>query len=275
MAGLPISQSGQYIERAGYFEFAGEHLYSVVHQVTDPIAQVLLVGPFAAERHFGYVPWVRWARYLAARRIDVLRFDYRGVGESTGVFEEMSFGDWADDVEFFAGLLKRQRPDLPLILHGLELGALLASKTFEKQLGDALLLWAAPGSGNDVLRAALSRRVAVDHTFKGANMGKRWPDYVRLLEANQPVDVEGYRWSTNLWRDSFTMNLPLGKDEAANIAWAGGRPVKRVQLTNSAAPLIKGAWLAYVTLNPDLSGLFTENFDWIAQLPAVHRSTAA
>ena len=73
------------MEHAGYFKVSGAYLYTVLHEVPDPLARVLLVGPFASERHNSYLPWVRWARYLAAKRIEVLRYDYRGIGESTGV----------------------------------------------------------------------------------------------------------------------------------------------------------------------------------------------
>ena len=75
-------------EHAGYFEVPGAHLYTVLHEVKDPIARVLLVGSFASQRHNSYLPWVRWARYLAANNIEVLRYDYRGIGESTGNFDE-------------------------------------------------------------------------------------------------------------------------------------------------------------------------------------------
>jgi hypothetical protein len=44
--------------------------------------------------------------------------------------------------------------------------------------------------------------------------------------------------------------------------------VRRVKLDSGAAPLVKGSWLGYVSLNPDLNGLFGDNFRWIAQVLA-------
>ena len=95
-------------ERAGYFPVPGAHLYTVLHEVEAPVARVLLIGSFASERHTSYGPWLQWARYLAARRIEVLRFDYRGVGESTGEFSEMSFRSWVDDVERLSAWLRKR-----------------------------------------------------------------------------------------------------------------------------------------------------------------------
>jgi hypothetical protein len=83
-------------ERAGHFPVPGAHLYTVLHEVETPLARVLLIGPFTSERHTSYRLWLQWARYLAVRGIEVVRFDYRGIGESTGVFAEMSFRSWGD-----------------------------------------------------------------------------------------------------------------------------------------------------------------------------------
>ena len=253
------------LEQAGYVEFCGAHIYSVLHGVADPVARVLLVGPFASERYVSYVPWVRWARFLAARQIEALRFDYRGVGESTGVFEDMSFGSWNEDVEFLARWLKGRSPDVPLILHGLELGALLASKTFANGVGDALLLWAAPTNANEVLRRPLSRQV-----FMSFNERKPLADYVRQLETDQPLEVEGYPWSGRLWRESFKFEAPLAKGDEASAAWDCGRPVRLVKLDGSPASVLRGSSLGFpVSLNPDLSGLFADNFEWMAKTLAV------
>ncbi len=240
------------LEQAGYLESSGTHIYSVRHGVEDPIARVLLVGPFASERFASYVPWVRWARYLASRRIEALRFDYRGVGESPGVFEEMSFESWSRDVDFLAGWLKSQSPGVPLILHGLELGALLASKTFAAGGGDALLLWSAPANANEVLRRPLSR-----HVFKNVYDRKPMAEYVRELEADQPVEVDGYRWSGKLWRESFKFEAAPDADR--------GRPAKSIKLDTGPGSKLKGTAMGYaVSLNLDLSGLFADSFEWMA-----------
>jgi hypothetical protein len=254
------------LEEAGYFQVSGAHLHTVLHGVRDPLARVLLVGPFASERHSSYIPWVRWARYLAARRIECLRYDYRGIGESTGIFEEMSFDNWSEDLEILAGWLKSRSPGVPLVLHGLELGALLASKAFTAGVGDALLLWSPPHSAHELLRAALLRRIAMDNMFRYGTQRKRVGDYLRQLEIG-PLEVDGYQWSSRLWRDAFNLELPAGIEEQADAVSGRKRPTRRVGLDKSAEPLVKGSM--YVSINPDLSGLFVDNFEWITAAVAI------
>jgi len=256
-------------EQAAYFEVPGAHLYTVLHKVADPLARVLLVGPFASERHLSYIPWVRWARFLAARRIECLRYDYRGIGESTGTFEELGFENWLEDVELLAAWFKRRSPELPLVLHGLEMGALLAGNVFMTGVGDGLLMWAPPASANQALRVALLRRVAMDHAFKYGEERKPVSDYIRRLEGGHFLEVDGYQWSGRLWSDSFHLELPAGLADEAGAAAADKRPVRNVKLDSTAAPLVKGSSVGYETIHKDLSDLFARNFEWIARAVAV------
>ena len=251
------------LEQAGYFEVPGAYLYTVMHGVENPIARVLLVGPFAAERHLTYIPWVRWARYLAAKRIECLRYDYRGIGESTGAFDDLTVEDWLEDVKLLASWLKSRSPDVALVLHGLEMGGILAAKTFEKGVGDALLLWSTPADANKALRTALLPRIAAAQAFKYGDERKPVSDYIRRLEEGDLLEVEGYSWSGKLWRDSFKLELPACLVDEASTASAFKRPVRILKLDKQAVPLIKGSSVGYDATCKDFTPLFADNFQWI------------
>lgn len=254
---------GGLLEHAGYFNVSGAYLYTVLHEVPDPVALVLLVGPFASERHNSYLPWARWARYLATKGMEVLRYDYRGVGESTGSFEEMTFEHWSEDVVLLAEWLKARSPDVPLVLHGLEIGAILAAKAFDNGIGGSLLLWSPPANAHQALRSTLMRWVGLEHLYKSSEDVKSAAEYVRELEQGSLIEVEGYRWSSALWRDSSDVTLPVSMLDDTTAALAYDRPVRVVKLNRQAAPLVKGGFVGYDEAK-DFSWLFAPNSDWIA-----------
>lgn len=253
------------MEHAGYLSVSGAHLYTVLHEVPNPVARVLLVGPFASERHNSYLPWTRWARYLAKRRIEVLRFDYRGIGESTGVFEEMTFAPWCEDVEVLADWLRSRRPKLPLVLHGLEIGAILAAMAFHNGVGDALLLWSPPANARQALRSTLLRWIGLEHLYKASEEVRPAAEYIRLLEQGAFVEVEGYQWSSSLWRDSSAISLPAPIIDDSTATSAYGKPVRIVKLDKKAAPLVKGGFVGYDEAK-DFDWLFAPNSDWIVSV---------
>lgn len=259
-------------EEAGYFRAAGAHLYTVLHPASEPLARVLLVGPFASERQNSYLPWVKWARYLAARNIEVLRYDYRGVGESLGRFEEMTFKDWSDDLRLLGQWYAKREPALPFVLHGLEIGALLASKCFYEGMGDAMLLWSPPANANQALRSTLLRWVGLEQLLTPGADRRSASHYIRQLEEGASIEVEGYQWSSKLWRDSFEWVLPSDIDTEPGTE-THKKPVRVVKLSKEAAPLIKGGFVGYDEVK-DFDWLFRENEEWIRAEVAVRGGVA-
>ena len=275
-------------QRAGYFRVPGADLYTVLHEVTDPVARVLMIGPFASERHNSYLPWVRWARYLAARQIEVLRYDYRGVGESTGNFEEMTFVEWTEDACVLAAWLQARSPDVPLFLHGFEIGGILASKAFVAGLGDALLLWAPPASARDALRATLLHWLGLNQISKFGREGRSAKDYIRQLEEGAILEVDGYPWSSRLWREAASFYL---SPEVTHEGIGGSdrkKPIRIVALGRQVSPVAKGGALAldegprfddhvpitilwhsfkfWSEFRAYFSCLFSDNFDWLVSV---------
>jgi pimeloyl-ACP methyl ester carboxylesterase len=259
-------------EDAGYFEVAGAHLYTMLHRAAEPVARVLLIGPFASERQNSYLPWVRWARYLAARGFEVLRYDYRGVGESLGKFEEATFSNWADDLALLSDWFKKREPEMPLLLHGLEIGALFACSAFQHRIGDALLLWSPPADANQALRSTLLRWVGLEQLLKPGAERRSAADYIRQLEQGQSIEVEGYQWSACLWQESFAWKLPsdLADEQRPETQ---ERPIKIVKLPKEAAPLVKGGFVGYDEVK-DFDWLFSENIKWIQEQFATCGSTS-
>lgn len=251
-------------------EDGGSQIYHVIHTVPAPRACALLAGPFPSERLFSLIPWTRWARFLARRGVEVLRFDYRGAGESTGNFADVSFPDWMKDINTFAELLKSRHPKVPLVIHGLGLGALLGANIFETGIGDALLLWSAPADGQAVLREALLRKISAEYGIPNRE------DPVAPLQRGESIQVEGYTWSPRLWNDSAKTKLPAAGSDA--------RPRRSVKLDRRSAPLVPGFGqaqalnpgdqIAKIPLNPPLTELFQENWSWLEQSLRMEVATA-
>lgn len=258
---------GQGSEEAGYLSQGSDQVYYVWHRpVAKPLARVFLAGSLGPEQEAMSISWVRWARFLARHGMEVLRFDYRGVGESTGDFADMDCLSWLADTKLCARWLRERGGDSPLVLHGLGLGALLVARMFKEGTGDAQLLWSPLPSARELLYRALRWRMAADRFLRRPWTRTRG-DYVAQLEAGESVVVDGYVWSARLWHQSAELVFVEPRQESAA---SKARPCRVVHLDEAAGPLClrwspPSRHSETGQLNPDLTPFFQSNLDWIRQ----------
>lgn len=119
----------------------GQFLYGF-HYLPErtPTTAVLLIPPIGRERLRAYRESANLARALADAGHAVLRFDYRGEGESSGQFFESTVDSRLEDIRAVAGELMRRSPAPRLVLLGLHLGGLLAVLAAESLKPFGLLL---------------------------------------------------------------------------------------------------------------------------------------
>lgn len=257
-------------ERPFYLDHRGEHLYVVRHAAggARPRASVVLAGPMTLERSHGYLTWTRWARNLAANGFDVYRFDYRGVGESSGDFTQQTFANWQEDLEAVVAHARATSRGRVVVL-GLRLGALLGRKVFDSHAADAFIAWDPPTGGTAMLMDMLRRKLAADYMEFGGERKTR-DEYVRELEAGATIEVEGYPWTGGLWGSA--KQYGFGEPERINgewhVTWLDGRPAEKLpnrQYYSTARVPKPPFWLQSRHLVADLAELFELTIDRLSQ----------
>jgi exosortase A-associated hydrolase 2 len=140
-------------ELAGFLETTPP-LYTVVHRVEGASKGTMLIaGPFAEEKKAAQRALVESARAFAQSGYDVLRFDWRGTGDSGGEFAHADVSSWLDDLRA-AIKATRQMSDAPLTLLGLRFGAALCWQVAsdENSPVENLVLWEPVTNGSSYAR---------------------------------------------------------------------------------------------------------------------------
>lgn len=237
-------------EAYGYFDGVAGSLYGAFYRAQPGPARVavLMASPYGEERKCGLRLMVEAARALAGAGVDVLRFDYRGAGESLGA-ETPSLADWVADSEAALRLLERLSEASRRVVLGARLGGNIA---LQVRGCAGRVLWA-PLVNGDAAVAELVRRKQIKEMYGSGRAGSGDDGVEAAWQRGRAVDFDGFLMGSALAAELRALRL----EEALRLQRNAAIPTLVIQV--SGARQAEGAWAA-------VSGLCAEVAGWDYEL---------
>jgi exosortase A-associated hydrolase 2 len=203
----PLHSTGE----SGVAFASGEHrLFGVLHMPADPAGTgVVICAPLFEERKSAHGPLVDLARRFADAGYPVLRFDYRGCGDSEGDLSSFRTDDWIDDIHAAAGFLREASGAHRIALAGLRAGATLALQAAKHIQPSHLMLWDPVPNGRDYVLAELRKKLMKEMVTFGRSRATR-EALIDDLANGKSVDLDGYELSPALFErlDALALSPP-------------------------------------------------------------------
>ena len=199
--------------------FFGDGIFGVLHRPSGSACSGWVIcNPFGMEKTNSHRLNFEWARALASAGHWVLRFDYRGTGDSAGTFEGSTIHDYIDDIGKAVAELERLSGVACRGLAGLRLGAGLAAIFAARtRLELDLVMWEPVIDGRKY-RDSLLRTAMANELVNSGGRHRSRNDLRRELEAGRPVSVDGFALTAPMYDSLATLDLAaLGRPTSAPV----------------------------------------------------------
>jgi pimeloyl-ACP methyl ester carboxylesterase len=263
-------------EEFAYIDVAENQVYTAIHHTrSSPRAQIILAPPFGIERTFAYTTLVRLARAIAHCDYQVVRFDFRSMGESSGETAKLGISDWLDDARAVFDKTECLAHGRPRIIAGLRFGAFVAGSLFSEGIGDALLALDPPAKLRQMLMELLRRKLAEDFCKQTNGNSRNRSDYIDELKNSGIVEVDGYLWGRKLWSEAEKAVFPIpavDEPRPVKVIHLDRRPVTRVLVPNKSdvIPIPSPPfWKDAPLFLPELSSIFQSVLRYIDDVARV------
>ncbi len=219
-----------------YFGPAGARLYGSLFIPGTTTARapvgIVLCPPFAHEHGFAFRLTVEWGRALAQQGAIVLRFDYRGHGDSAGAFEDQGVDDLLADVRGAIAALQ-DRAGVPCHgLCGLRLGATLAALAAAADATRRALILCEPIVNGERHFDELLRVVLAKDLAGGRPPQRTRAELKQAILRGEPVPLEGYLLTERWYRSLAAIDLL----RAPGVPEAGPALIVQVNGRRAAPP---------------------------------------
>jgi len=195
-------------ERQVTIEVDGTRMYGMAHLPDEAKAGIVFCHPFAEERKSGYRAMVLAARALCEAGFAVLRFDYRGTGDSEGEFQDATVSTREADIAAAMAQLAELSGCDRIGLLGLRLGSLFAARVAE-QRGDVsfLVMWEPVTNGKSYFMADLRKKLIKEMMTAGKGSAKREEIVESLKDPATIIDFDGYLVSGAMYGELEPLDL--------------------------------------------------------------------
>jgi alpha-beta hydrolase superfamily lysophospholipase len=188
-----------------FFHTAAEPLFGIYAPPRSPRPSdeaVLLCPPVGHE--YGRAHWAmrQLASQLAQAGLHVFRFDYTGLGDSWGRFEDVSLARWTADVRTALAELAESAGVARVSVVGLRFGAALAFEAARQAPVDRLILWDPVVQGSAYLDQLRS--------LQADRRTKLWPHAAPVRPGAGDEELLGFRYGAALVRDLAALDLLTG-----------------------------------------------------------------
>jgi exosortase A-associated hydrolase 2 len=238
-----------------FFPDGSGPLFGVFHSPAEPTREpFVFCHPFAEEKLWTHRVFVSFARALAQRGHPVLRFDYRGNGDSLGTFAESSVETALADIATAIDEARRRTGADRVALLGLRWGATLAAAIAEQRTDiSRLALWAPILDGGrylqDLLRINLTTQMAVYKEIRQDRAA-----IAAALRGGGLVNIDGYDFGLAMYEGLGGLSLTSAR------GFAGPSLVVQIERTAEAQPAKELRMLADSYGNGELAIVQEEPF---------------
>lgn len=201
-------------ETARYLGKEGERIFSVLHVPVAPCSRGIIVcAPLGEEMLWSRRVLVTFARELADNGYAVLRFDYRGEGDSDGWFEESSVTSRLADTSLAIESLRSLVPSIEdVTLVGLRFGATIAAMAAATRKDiSRLILWDPVTDGADYMQGVLRLNLMYQMALYRKVIENR-EQLVARLEEGQTINIEGYGLGGHFYKEASEISLAQSLD---------------------------------------------------------------
>lgn len=192
------------MEEHFFFDNEGEQVFGVLHRPLQKSRRgMVFCYPFAEERQEAHRVLVNFARLSAEKGFFVLRFDYRGTGDSCGEFEDYGLDARIQDISRAIEILREKAGVEEVGLLGLRLGATFAALAARKARDVRFLIMWVPIPNvaaylHQFLRGNLALQMATDKKITVTR-----EELVNQLREGKEVNVQGYHLSGKFYTDAI------------------------------------------------------------------------